>query len=147
MAAFGAGALIAGLSLVVRGGGNERRLVLSGGLLGVVVVLLGVSHSYPISITLMGLAGLTGTVFTTTANTRLQQLAPDRLRGRVMSLFVLLMAGSTPIGAPELGQGAPAFGLPAALVAFGVAILIGFAALGVYRARTTRIRVASSART
>ncbi len=136
MAAFGAGALIAGLGLVAWGGGNERRLVTAGGLLGVVLLLLGMSHSYPVSLALMGLAGLTGTVFTTTANTRLQLLSPDRLRGRVMSLFVLLMAGSTPIGASLLGQGAEAFGVPATLVAFGVATLVGLTALVVYRVTT-----------
>jgi predicted MFS family arabinose efflux permease len=144
MAAFGAGALIAGLGLVVWGGGNERRLVTAGGLLGVVLLLLGMSRSYPVSLALMGLAGLTGTVFTTTANTRLQLLSPDRLRGRVMSLFVLLMAGSTPIGASLLGQGAEAFGVPATIVAFGVATLIGLAALVVYRTMTAPTATAAS---
>ena len=144
MAAFGGGALVAGLALLVWGGGNERRLVSSGILLGVVLVLLGVSRSYPLSLMLMGLAGLTGTVFTTTANTRLQVLAPDRLRGRVMSLFVLLMAGSTPIGASLLGQGAEAFGVPAALVTFGVVTLMGLAALVVYRAMAIAPTTATS---
>ena len=36
--------------------------------------------------------------FAATANTSLQVAAPDYLRGRVMSLFFLLIAGSTPIG-------------------------------------------------
>ena len=137
MAAFGAGALLAGLGLVVIGVGNDRRLVGAGVGLGMVLVLLGVSHSYPLSLALMGLAGLSGTVFTTTANTRLQLLSPDRLRGRVMSLFVLLMAGSTPIGASLLGQGAAAFGVSVTMVVSGVAALAGLVGLVAYRAVAT----------
>ncbi len=137
MAAFGAGALIAGIALVVLRGGSERRMVGAGAVLAGVLVLLGMSHSYPVSLTLMGLAGISGTVFTTTANTRLQLFVPDQLRGRVMGLFVLLMAGTTPIGASLLGQGAAAFGVPATMVAFGLATAAGIAVLAA-RARSTR---------
>ena len=142
MAAFGAGALIAGIALVVLRGGSERRLVGAGTVLAGVLILLGVSRSYPVSLALMGLAGISGTVFTTTANTRLQLLVPDRLRGRVMSLFVLLMAGSTPIGASLLGQGASTFGVPATMVGFGLATAAGVAALVAYRAVALRSRPA-----
>lgn len=137
MAAFGAGALIAGLGVAMLGDAKERRLVTAATLLGVVLILLGLSHSYPVSLALMGLAGLSGTVFTTTANTRLQLITPAALRGRVMSIFVLLMAGSTPIGAALLGNGAAALGVPVTMVAFGAITLVGLAGLVLYRTATT----------
>ena len=147
MAAFGAGALVAGLALALLGGANERRLVGAGAVLGLVLVLLGLSHSYVLSLVLMGLAGVSGTVFTTTANTRLQLLSPDRLRGRVMSLFVLFMAGSTPIGASLLGISATAFGVPMAMVVFGLATLGGLALLLVWRAASETTRITDAAQT
>ena len=41
---------------------------------------------------------MASTAFGTTANTSLQLATPDHLRGRVMALYMLLFAGSTPIG-------------------------------------------------
>lgn len=138
MSAFGAGSLVAGVGLVVVGGSNDRRMITSGGALALILILLGISRSYPVSLGLMVLAGLTGTVFTTTVNTRLQGLAPDRLRGRVMSLFVLLLAGTTPFGSALLGFGAEAFGVSATIIGFGVITLAGLAGLLVLRARKDR---------
>jgi MFS family permease len=42
--------------------------------------------------------GFASIAFTTSANSRLQLEVPDALRGRVMSLYTLLFAGTTPIG-------------------------------------------------
>lgn len=135
MAAFGAGALFAGVGLILLRRTSDRILIVSAAVLAADLIALGLSRSYPMGLALMGLAGLSGTVFTTTANTRLQLLTPDPLRGRVMSLFVLLMAGSTPIGAMLLGQGATVLGVPATMVAFGVATLVGVALMVAYRSR------------
>ncbi len=140
MSAFGAGSLAAGVGLVVVGGSSERRMITSGGVLALTLVLLGVSRVYLVSLGLMMLAGLSGTVFTTTVNTRLQGLTPDRLRGRVMSLFVLLLAGTTPFGSALLGLGAEAFGVSAAVIAFGAVTLAGLAVLLVLHARRARPR-------
>ena len=138
MGAFGAGALAAALVLAAVRGGSERRIVTAGALLALVLLLLGWSHSYPVSLGLMGLAGATGTVFTTTANSRLQLLVPDQLRGRVMSLFVLLMAGTTPIGTYLLGHVAAAWGVPASMTIFGAATIVGLSATIAYRTLTAR---------
>jgi MFS family permease len=48
---------------------------------------------------MLALTGASGTMLMTSANTTLQLEAPDHLRGRVVSVYLLLMAGSTPIGA------------------------------------------------
>jgi MFS family permease len=138
MAAFGAGSLIAGLGLIILGSGDDRRIIASAGMLSAVLILLGISRSYPFSLVLMGLAGITGTTFTTTANTQLQRLVPDRLRGRVMSIFVLLMAGSTPIGASLLGFGASNYGVSASISGFGIATAFGLVLLVITRSMTHR---------
>jgi hypothetical protein len=122
--------------MVAVGGSSERRMIIAGGTLALLLILLGFSSVYPVSLALMALAGVSGTVSTTTVNTRLQGLAPDRLRGRVMSIFVLLLAGSTPFGSALLGLGAEAFGVSATIVGFGgVIVCVWGAGLLILRVR------------
>jgi MFS family permease len=77
--AVGLGALIAALSLASRE--RAARSTLFGGGLAFGLLL-----------------GVANTAFAATANTSLQLSTPDHLRGRVMGLYMLLFAGSTPIG-------------------------------------------------
>lgn len=132
--AFGVGSLAAAIALTYTRAPSERRLAASGLALAVLLVLLGVSHSYVATAVLMVLAGSIGTIFTTTANTRLQLITPDQLRGRVMSMFVLLMGGSTPIGSYVLGHLAAAIGISHSMVVFGLVCAVGV--LGAVRARS-----------
>ena len=57
-------------------------------------------------------------------NTLLQHLVTDKMRGRVMSMFILSFAGSMPIGNLLAGVVSHRFGAPATLAAGGVAIVI-----------------------
>ena len=129
MAGFGAGSLAAGVLLMRTRAATERRLVVGGVALGSVLVVLGLSSSYAVSLALMFAAGLAGITATVTANTRLQLLTPDVYRGRVMSLFVMLMAGTTPIGALVLGTIADLWGIRAGLFVFGMLTVIGLLAV------------------
>ena len=92
--------------------------------LGAVLAGLGLSRSYPASLVLLAAGGFAGLV-ATTANTRLQLLVPDELRGQVMSIYVLLIQGTTPLGAFGLGELAGHFGTGTALAAFGAATAAG----------------------
>jgi len=125
MSGFGAGSLVAGVFLVRGGFPTERRLVAGGLALGSTLMLLGLSGWYGVSLALMVLAGVCGITATVTANTRLQRLTPDEYRGRVLSLMVLLMGGTTPIGAVLLGAIAEAAGIRAGLFAFGALAVAG----------------------
>ena len=129
MAAFGAGSLIAGVLLMRAREATERRLAIGGLGLGSVIVLLGLSSTYGVSLALMFVAGITGITATVTANTRLQLLTPDVFRGRVSSLFVLLMGGTTPIGALLLGGIAEVWGIRAGLSVFGTLTVLGLLAV------------------
>ena len=61
------------------------------------------------------------------ANTLLQTLTPDRLRGRVMSLFLMMFMGTPPLGSLLAGSLTPHIGAPMTVGLTGVACL--FAAL------------------
>ncbi len=128
MGAFGAGALVSALTVVALPGSSKRRIVTAGAVIAGVLLVLGWSRSYSISIAAMTIGGAAATLFTTSSNTRLQKLVPDRLRGRVMSVFVLLMGGSTPVGTYLLGHVAALTSVPVAVVGFGAATGVGLIA-------------------
>src|SRR5690606_40101095 len=51
-----------------------------------------------ITAALLVVFGMSAVVFSTTVNTSLQMIVPDNYRGRAMSMYFLLLAGSTPLG-------------------------------------------------
>lgn len=124
-AAFGVGSLAAGVALMRSRGATERRFLIGGFGLGAVLIALGLSPWYGVSVGLMLLGGLTGVTAAVSANTRLQLLSTDAYRGRVMSLFTLLMGGTTPIGALLLGGIAQGAGIQIGIIVFGSAVLLG----------------------
>ena len=72
-----------------------------------------------------------------TINATVQANTPDALRGRVMSFYVTVFAGSAPVGGLFAGAVAEAWGVPAAFLA-GAALsflTLGVVALGLRAAR------------
>jgi MFS family permease len=128
MAASGIGALTAALAIAVIGRPGPRLLVGGALLLGLAEMAVAVSRVFPLSMGLMFLAGLGSIAMAATANTLIQLAVPDRLRGRVMSVYTTVFAGSTPIGGLMAGGIASAMGAPASLLvggAFAVVVALG----------------------
>ncbi len=140
MSALGAGSLVGGLVLARIRRPSERLLATGGLAMGALLVLLAVSSMYVVSLALMVAAGFAGVVASVTANTLLQIRTPDALRGRIMSIYVLLMGGTTPIGAFLLGTIAGGWGIQAGLLIFGVLIVL---AIGGIRLRAGSARAAA----
>jgi MFS family permease len=124
-AAVGLGALVSALLLANRGRATNRALF--GGALAFSVLLGGVALSrwYPSTLLLLVALGAASTVFAATANTSLQLAAPDRLRGRLMALYMLLFAGSTPIGGFLTGLMAEHLGVSMAVGIEALLCLVG----------------------
>ncbi len=97
--AIGVGALLSALWIAW---GNRhptiRSLLISTLAFGVLLTLFSVSHIYPLSLVLILLVGFSQIAFSALANTAIQSITPDHLRGRVMSVYMAFFAGSTPIG-------------------------------------------------
>ena len=116
----GAGAVTAALSLaVVR---EQRRYRGRWIVLGSLVMSLGVaafalSTNLVLSAVCLVVVGFAGISFLARANTALQTAVPDALRGRVMSVYILLLMGVAPVGAMQLGAVAHFLGAPRALAA------------------------------
>ena len=115
--ASGVGSLIASLWLAWRNQKPTITRVLIGALVfGVLEAVFAVSRIYPLSLALIASVGGAEIVFTTLAVTMLQTVAPDHLRGRVMSVAILFFDGSLPLGYLLMGWLAVRYGAPSALL-------------------------------
>jgi len=123
--AFGLGSLISALWLAW---GNNKpsihRLLIGAFAFCVLEIFFAVSHLYLLSLVLIAAVGFSQIAFSATSNTILQTVAPDHLRGRVMSVFMLVFAGSVPFGNLFTGGMAHLFGAPIALLIGGALSLI-----------------------
>ena len=77
--------------------------------------------------------------------TTIQQLAPDELRGRIMSVYALAVTGTTPLAVLVVSGSAEAVGQPWTLLACGVAYAAGTAVLAVAFLRAEPGRTPSGA--
>lgn len=135
--AIGVGSLVAALGVASARRTSLGVLLAAAALFSVVLVLVGLSTWLPVTLGLLVVLGVTSIVFSASANTRLQLAAPARLRGRVMSLYFLLFAGTTPLGGMAVGLLAARLGVPAAVVLMGAICLAGVAGVAVF-ARSRR---------
>jgi MFS family permease len=103
-----------------------------------------------VAMALIALVGLFMSTFSASANTRTQLTSPPELRGRVMSIYMMLFAGTTPIGNLLISAvaGGPG-GVSLAWVAAGApCVLAGIAGAVLYRrVPTTQSAAAATART
>jgi predicted MFS family arabinose efflux permease len=136
-AALGAGSLLGALAVAYVGKATQRRLLIGA---AAFCVILGVTALVPIlNVTLVLLAalGFAGIMFTTSANTLLQLTVPDALRGRVISLYWMLFAGSTPVGALLIGALSRSVGVPETLTICAALALLGVGIGFAYGRRTS----------
>jgi predicted MFS family arabinose efflux permease len=140
MASLGIGAVTAGLSLgAIVSREPPPELIATalglacGGLLG-----LGATRSFWPAACLLAAVGLTGTLVVAGCNTSLQLAAPDRLRGRIMSLYTLVSGGIFPVSAFFVGSVSQAAGVSRAFAVNGTLGLVALTLLVWSRRRRHR---------
>ena len=94
-------------------------------------MLFSTSRSFLTAVPLLDVAGAGMVAQAATANTLVQAMVPDALRGRIMSMFTLVLMGSMPLGNILIGALAGLIGTMAAVAAFGAALCaaVGLVAL------------------
>jgi len=103
---------------------------------GALEVLVGLMPTWPAFLVMLVPAGLTLMTFTTAANATMQLSVAPEMRGRVMSLYMLVFMGTNPIASPLVGWIAEAFGARSAIVLGGaVAVATAAAVLALPRIR------------
>lgn len=139
MAATGVGSIISALTIAFSGRTTPLVIGLGAVMLGVAEVVMSVSGSFPVALVCMFFAGVGGIGMAATANTVIQLNVPDHLRGRVLSVYTTVFAGSTPVGGLVTGAIASSFGAALAIGLGGAAsLLTGLGALAWLRGRTMR---------
>ncbi len=130
MAAMGVGSLVAALGIAFSGRTGPRVIGAGALVLGVSEIVLGGSRSFGLSLVAMFVGGLGAIAMSATANTVIQLTVPDQLRGRVMSVYTTVFAGSTPFGGLTMGALASGFGAAFAMAVGGaISVLTGLLGL------------------
>jgi len=134
-AAVGLGALISALLLARRERASKQTLFAGGAAFTIMLMATALSQWYLVTLAALFLLGIANTAFAATANTSLQLATPDHLRGRVMGLYMLLFAGSTPIGGFLTGYMAEHLGVSTAIAVNATICGAGVALGGAYYLR------------
>nr|WP_034268392.1 MFS transporter [Haloechinothrix halophila] len=112
---------LSGALLAARRTTPRQRLVVGGAVaFGVMELVAGLMPNYVLfAVTLVPIGVLTMTVLTA-ANGYIQTTVPAHMRGRVLSLYVMILMGGTPAGAPVIGWVAEQFGARWSLLGGGI---------------------------
>jgi len=132
MASLGLGAVLAALVLAGGRRASHRTIFLGAAAFSVLLGAVALSEWFVLTLFFLLLLGMALASFAATSNTAMQLATPDHLRGRVMALWMLLFAGSTPFGgyltgfmAEHLGV-QTALGFNASMCALGVAVGLAY---------------------
>ena len=141
MAGVGVGAMLGALGLALAGPRVRKGAILldGGAAFGVLLVLFAAARSFGVALALLALGGCAMIVTTALANTMLQTLVPDELRGRVMAFYAFVFVGMAPFGAFQAGLVAEHTGAPFAIALGGAGCVLaaGLAAWRVPELRRT----------
>lgn len=127
MTSNGLGAMGSALSLAVAGQMRHRgkRLLLGAFLYCLSVMAFAMAPNLTVGYMVLVLAGWFLMTFLMTANTMVQTLAPDELRGRVVALYSFALIGLAPLGMQLVGSLAKAWG-PREAVQFSAGLAAAF---------------------
>ena len=117
LSAAGVGAVAAGLRMAALAGrrGLARVLVVGALILAGSLVLVALSSWFVVTLVLMLAVGWGTVTYSATSNTVIQTIVPDVLRGRIMSLYTVVMVGLMPVSGLLLGFLADRLGTAAAM--------------------------------
>lgn len=151
MGAAGVGALVGALTLAgrrnVRGLGRWVAFAALG--FGGMLITFTFSRAFWLSMLLLVPVGFAMMVQMASSNTLIQTMVPDRLRGRVMSLYSMTFIGMAPFGALLSGAVADRLGAPHTIAIGGAIVMMGaivfYTQLPALRVEARRLIVAQEA--
>jgi predicted MFS family arabinose efflux permease len=127
MSAVGAGAVISGLTLGLAGRRKPtlRGVIAAGLVFSGLYLAVGTVGTLPVAIVMLVLVGISQIFFSSQLNTALQMEVSDGMRGRVMSMYTLAFAGTTPLGSLIMGTTVEKFGASYGFFAGGGLSILG----------------------
>lgn len=125
MSAVGAGALLGALLVAAlsKNGPLRFNLFVLPAIAGIELILIGLTNRFTSTALLLAVGGFLFVSYLSSANANLQIHTEDRFRGRVMSIYTLIVAGTSPIGNLFTGAADNWFGPRMGFIACGVAVI------------------------
>ena len=132
-AAPGFGAVIAALASgsVARSKRLGRIIIVAIVAWGLAIIAFGFATTLWLALLLLAVAGGADSFSAVCRTTIMQRIAPDELRGRLTSLYFMVVTGGPNLGDVETGVVANAFGAEVAIVTGGALCLVGLGAAAV----------------
>ena len=123
----GIGALLGALALATRREvkGLGKWVSISCGAFGISLMLFAFSPSFWMAAAMLIPVGFAMMTQMGASNTLIQTMTPDRLRGRVMSVYSMMFMGMAPVGALLAGVAAQRYGAPFTVAVGGVVAAAG----------------------
>jgi MFS family permease len=120
---------------------RQRLVVLAGLAFGTVEVVLGLMPSYLTFALMTPVLGLCLLTMLNAANTTVQLSVDPVMRGRVMALYMMVVMGGTPLGAPVVGWVGATFGARWTLIGGGGMTVLGvLLAVAIFRGFRSPLR-------
>ncbi|MGH9762175.1 MAG: MFS transporter [Blastocatellia bacterium] len=134
MGATGIGAVLGSLVLAARSNVRELGAWIAFAALGFggALILFAISRSLWLCAGLLVAAGFAMVAQLDSSNTLLQETVPDDLRGRITSIWTMMLTGMGPFGSLVIGALAGRFGATRTLAAGGTACAMGAIVFGFY---------------
>jgi MFS family permease len=125
-----AGSLLGALLAARRGRTRLRMLAFAAVLFGLLEATAALAPDFWMFAALLVPIGIFGLTFNTTANASVQLATDPVMRGRVMSLYMMVFVGGTPIGGPLMGWVTDTYGprvgfLSGGLISAAAALTVG----------------------
>lgn len=126
MSAVGAGALLGALLVAAlsKNGPLRFNLYVLPAITGIGLILIGITNQFAVTALALAGGGFLFVSYLSSANSNLQIHTEDRFRGRIMSVYSLIVAGTSPIGSLFSGAAENWFGARMGFIACGVAVIV-----------------------
>jgi MFS family permease len=131
--AMAAGSVVGALVAARRTNATLAVLFAAAGGVGLGLVLLGLTPWFIPFVVLLIAVGFISVTFNTLGNSSVQLASSPELRGRVMSLYMLVFMGGTPLGSLVVGWITEQWGAPIALMISGGVCLVAALVAGLHR--------------
>ena len=126
MSSMGAGALCGAFLIAALSKNGPKRFILFviPAVVGVALGLIGFTSAFWLTGIAIAVTGFFFVAYISSANSNMQIHTEDRYRGRVMSVYTFINAGSTPVGNLFVGGMDTWLGARAGFIASGAAVLL-----------------------
>ncbi|MEU5607888.1 MFS transporter [Streptomyces sparsogenes] len=133
---------VTGALLAARRTATRQRLLIGAALMfGLLEIAAAVAPAFWLFAALMVPIGIFSLTFNVTANSNVQLATDPAMRGRVMSLFMMVFVGGTPLGGPLVGWLTDTYGARVGFAAGGLVSAAAAVAVGLILVRAGGLRV------